>query len=169
MIVEFINALLRFVILIFVTNSNNCYHLTKFSLKNEAATISVDTEIMLHNVAPFPPYNLTANSTDSEITLHWQPGRKCKYFKQFKQFFLKFILGYMRPNLEYIVWYRPTNTAEWRTLKAFTRNNIQMATVRNLKSGNEYEFMVLCQDQYGEGMFSKSFRYFTKSKNVIFI
>lgn len=27
--------------------------------KNEAATISTDTEIMLHNVAPFPPYNLT--------------------------------------------------------------------------------------------------------------
>lgn len=72
----------------------------------------------------------------------------------------------MRPNLEYIIWYRPTNTAEWRTLKAFTRNNIQMATVKNLIPGNEYEFMVLSQDQYGEGMFSKSFRYFTKSKHL---
>lgn len=30
--------------------------------KNEAATISADTEIMLHNVAPFPPYNLTGIS-----------------------------------------------------------------------------------------------------------
>lgn len=76
----------------------------------------------------------------------------------------------MRPNLEYIIWYRPSNTAEWRTLKAFnSKINIQMATVKNLRPGNEYEFMVLCQDQYGEGMFSKSFRYFTKSKNLIFI
>lgn len=41
-----------------------------------------------------------------------------------------------------------------------------MATVKNLQPGNEYEFMVLSQDQYGEGMFSKSFRYFTKSKNL---
>lgn len=41
---------------------------------NEAATITADTEIMIENVAPRPPYNLTANSTDTMITLKWEPG-----------------------------------------------------------------------------------------------
>lgn len=41
---------------------------------NEAATITVDTELLIENVAPRPPYNLTANSTDTSITLHWEPG-----------------------------------------------------------------------------------------------
>lgn len=41
---------------------------------NEAATISVDTELLIENVAPRPPYNLTANSTDTAITLRWEPG-----------------------------------------------------------------------------------------------
>lgn len=41
---------------------------------NEAATITVDSELLIENVAPRPPYNLTANSTDTSITLHWEPG-----------------------------------------------------------------------------------------------
>lgn len=41
---------------------------------NEAATIAADTEIMIENVAPRPPYNLSANSTDTAITLRWEPG-----------------------------------------------------------------------------------------------
>lgn len=44
------------------------------SATNEAATIHADTEIMIENVAPRPPYNLTANSTDTSITLSWVPG-----------------------------------------------------------------------------------------------
>lgn len=42
---------------------------------NEAATITADTEIMIENVAPRPPYNLTANSTDTAITIKWEPGK----------------------------------------------------------------------------------------------
>lgn len=41
---------------------------------NEAATIAVDTELLIENVAPRPPYNLTANSSDTAITLRWEPG-----------------------------------------------------------------------------------------------
>lgn len=41
---------------------------------NEAATITVDSELLIENVAPRPPYNLTANSTDTAITLFWEPG-----------------------------------------------------------------------------------------------
>lgn len=38
------------------------------------------------------------------------------------------------------------------------------ATITNLEPGREYEFMVLSQDRFGDGMFSKTFRYFTKGK-----
>lgn len=61
---------------------------------------------------------------------------------------------------------------EWRTLRMLSKspvrsyenfNNLNMqATISNLEPGHEYEFMVLSQDRFGDGMFSKTFRYFTK-------
>lgn len=42
---------------------------------NEAATITADTELMIENVPPRPPYNLTANSTDTAITIRWERGK----------------------------------------------------------------------------------------------
>ena len=44
------------------------------AVTNEAATVIADTELMIENIASRPPYNLTANSTDTEITIRWQPG-----------------------------------------------------------------------------------------------
>lgn len=41
-------------------------------------------------------------------------------------------------------------------------NQPMYATISNLEPGSEYEFMVLSQDRFGDGMFSKTFRYFTK-------
>jgi immunoglobulin superfamily member 9B len=35
-------------------------------------------------------------------------------------------------------------------------------TINNLEPDKEYEVMILCQDKYGDGTFSKTFRYFTK-------
>lgn len=115
------------------------------SATNGAATITVDTELMIENVAPRPPHNLTANSTETAITIRWQPG-------------------YLRPNLEYIVWYRLSDAAEWRTMRILTKN-VMEATIKNLLPGREYEFMVLSQDRYGDGMFSKLFHYSTKGSN----
>lgn len=42
---------------------------------NEAATITADTELMIENLAPRPPYNLTANSTETTVTIRWLPGK----------------------------------------------------------------------------------------------
>ncbi|KAG4079404.1 hypothetical protein HA402_008096 [Bradysia odoriphaga] len=109
---------------------------------NEAASITADTEIMIENVPPRPPYNLSANSSDSAITLRWEPG-------------------YVRSYLEYVVWYRLSEAAEWRTMKLLSRHLME-ATITNLLPGHEYEFMVLSQDRYGDGMFSKAFKYWTK-------
>lgn len=45
------------------------------------------------------------------------------------------------------------------------------ATIQNLQPGLEYEFMVLSQDKYGDGMFSKTLRFSTQRKiwNIYFI
>ncbi|KAL5281061.1 hypothetical protein ACFFRR_004838 [Megaselia abdita] len=114
------------------------------SATNEAATVTADTELMIENVAPRPPSNLTAmNVTGHSITIRWQPG-KCRY---------------LRPDLEYIVLYRISEAAEWRTMKS-TSADMEL-TINNLLPGTEYEFMVLSQDRFGDGMFSKSHKFFT--------
>ncbi|XP_030380497.1 protein borderless [Scaptodrosophila lebanonensis] len=112
------------------------------SATNEAATITTEAELMIENIAPRPPYNLTSNSTETCITIRWLPG-------------------YLRPNLEYTIWYRLIDTPEWRTMRV-PEKNIMEATVQHLLPGREYEFMVLSQDRYGDGMFSKQFRFSTQ-------
>ncbi|EDW77650.2 uncharacterized protein Dwil_GK24612 [Drosophila willistoni] len=112
------------------------------SATNEAATITAEAELMIENITPRPPFNLTGNSTETCITIRWQPG-------------------YLRPNLEYTVWYRLTEAPEWRTLRVLDKT-VMEATVQHLVPGKEYEFMVLSQDKYGDGMFSKQFRFQTQ-------
>ncbi|KAL9929288.1 protein borderless isoform X2 [Glossina fuscipes] len=114
---------------------------------NEAATITAETELMIENLTPRPPYNLTANSTETSITVRWQPG-------------------YLRPNLEYTVWYRLTDAPEWRTMRILQKN-VMEATIQHLLPGREYEFMVLSQDKHGDGMFSKQIRFSTQPSKVI--
>ncbi|XP_012222362.1 protein borderless isoform X2 [Linepithema humile] len=113
---------------------------------NEAATVVADAELMVLNVPPRAPYNLSANSSKNAVTLTWIPG-------------------YVRPKMEYSVWYRPTDTSEWRTMKIVSRK-ITEATVNNLNPGREYEFMVLSQDKHGDGMFSKAVRVFTQPSSM---
>ncbi|KAM8718185.1 hypothetical protein ACLKA7_004832 [Drosophila subpalustris] len=116
------------------------------SATNEAATITAEAELMIENVSPRPPYNLTANSTETCITIRWQPG-------------------YLRPHLEYTVWYRLSDAPEWRTLRVLDKSAME-ATVQHLLPGREYEFMVLSQDKYGDGMFSKQFRFQTQASTL---
>lgn len=55
--------------------------------------------------------------------------------------------------------YRISDAAEWRTMKS---SSADMAlTINNLVPGTEYEFMVLSQDRFGDGMFSKSYKFTT--------
>lgn len=55
------------------------------AVSNEAATVVADTELMVLNVPPRAPYNLSANSSNNAVTLTWVPG-------------------YVRPKMEYSVW-----------------------------------------------------------------
>lgn len=51
-------------------------------------------------------------------------------------------------------------------MKQLTRHMMEV-TITNLEPGHEYEFMVLSQDRYGDGMFSKAFKYWTKRKTQL--
>lgn len=133
---------------------------------NEAATIVSDTELLIENVAPRAPYNLSANSTDTAITLRWAPGefKMWVVFEDSWEFLV--IEGYLRPSLEYTVWYRLSDATEWRTMRVIPKHLME-TTITHLESAREYEFMVLCQDTYGDGMFSKTYRFYTKRKYFI--
>lgn len=85
------------------------------SVSNEAATITMETELMVETVSPRAAYNLTANSTQNTVTIRW-------------------VAGYSRPHLEYSVWYRPVNTEEWRTAKLEGRRKLEL-TVTDLHPG----------------------------------
>jgi immunoglobulin superfamily member 9B len=115
---------------------------------NEAAKIEVDAELMIETLSPKAPSNLTANSTQDEVTISWTQN-------------------YIRPNLRFTVWYRQTDAQEWRTHQIFSSLRFE-TTIENLQPGTEYEFMVLSQDRYNDGLFSKPFRYRTKGEKKIF-
>ncbi|BES87944.1 IG [Nesidiocoris tenuis] len=106
---------------------------------NEAATISADTELFVENNLPRGPHNLTGESSFNSVILTWRPG-------------------VMVNSAQYSVWVRALPSQEWRTI----RTTGSKATIPNLKSGREYEFMVLSQDHNGDGLSSKPFRIFTK-------
>lgn len=69
--------------------------------------------------------------------------------------------GYYLKYIEYVVWYRQTDAPEWRTMRILSPTAME-ATITHLEPNHEYEFMVLSQDRYGEGMFSRAFKYFTR-------
>lgn len=53
---------------------------------------------------------------------------------------------------------------EWRTHEVKASNKYE-TTIESLESGKEYEFMILSQDRYNDGLFSRSFRYRTKGNS----
>lgn len=52
---------------------------------------------------------------------------------------------------------------EWRTHQVKSINKYE-SSIENLEPGKEYEFMVLSQDRYNDGLFSKAFRFRTKGE-----
>lgn len=134
------------------------------SAVNEAARIEENAEIMIETFSPKAPSNLTANSTSDAITIHWTQNT-------------------IRPDLKFSIWFRAVDLQgtklnliklrktnfkplliEWRTREVRPSNNYE-ATIGDLESGKEYEFMVLSRDRYNDGLFSKSYRFRTKSSS----
>ncbi|CAH1646879.1 unnamed protein product [Spodoptera littoralis] len=105
------------------------------TVSNEAATVDVETELLVENMPPRAPYNLTVRPSTDSIHLSWVPGHNGL-------------------EVDYNVWYRERTVSEWRTMKILTRG-VTEATLVGLRPGTEYELRVLSQDLIGDGLFSK--------------
>lgn len=69
--------------------------------------------------------------------------------------------GVARPTVEYNVWYRLVDSKDWHTMQ-IKYPAVSEVTIDYLAPGKIYEFLVLSKSTYGDGVFSKPFRYFTK-------
>ncbi|XP_050346997.1 protein borderless [Nymphalis io] len=105
------------------------------TVSNEADELTVETELLIENVPPRAPYNLTARASFESIHLSWVPGHN-------------------GVDVEYNVWYRERSESEWRTMKILSRG-VTDATLVGLRSATDYELRVLSQDYIGDGLFSK--------------
>lgn len=105
------------------------------TVSNEAASIEVETELLVENMPPRAPYNLTVRAHSDSLHLSWVPGHNGL-------------------EVDYNVWYREKNVKEWRTMKILSRG-VTEATLVGLRPGIEYELRVLSQDLIGDGLFSK--------------
>ncbi|XP_041988064.1 protein borderless [Aricia agestis] len=105
------------------------------TVSNEADVVNVETELLIENVPPRAPYNLSATPSYDSIHLTWVPGHN-------------------GVDVEYNVWYRERAESEWRTMKILSRG-VTDATLIGLRPATEYELRVLSQDYIGDGLFSK--------------
>ncbi|CAH0714045.1 unnamed protein product, partial [Brenthis ino] len=105
------------------------------AVSNAADELAVETELLIENVPPRAPYNLTALASYDSIHLSWVPGHNGL-------------------DVEYNVWYRERLDSEWRTMKILSRG-VTDATLVGLRPDTEYELRVLSQDHIGDGLFSK--------------
>lgn len=113
------------------------------SATNKAATITAETEVLVENIPSSAPYNLTGITTSNSVYLKWWAGRQ-------------------RAHVNYSVWYRPVESKEWKTYPVPPYMYLE-ARIEDLDPGREYEFMILCKDQKGDGLFSKAIRLWTKN------
>ncbi|XP_063822866.1 protein borderless, partial [Ostrinia nubilalis] len=105
------------------------------SARNDAAAVAVEAEILVENVPPRAPYNLTAAPALDSVHLCWVPGHNGL-------------------EVDYTVWYRERAVSEWRTMRILSRG-VTDATLVGLRPGADYEVRVLSQDHIGDGLFSK--------------
>jgi immunoglobulin superfamily member 9B len=113
---------------------------------NEAAKIESEAELFIETFSPRAPSNITANSSKDSITIRWTQN-------------------YVRLDMRLSIWYRLSDSLEWRVHQV-ERDKKYESTVSGLEAGKEYEFMVLSQDRYNDGLFSKPFRFRTKGGSL---
>lgn len=118
------------------------------SAVNEAAKIETEAELMIETLPPKAPSNIAANSTKDSITVKWTQN-------------------YIRPDVKFSIWYRLSHSLEWRVHEVQSSRKYE-STIENLEPAREYEFMVLSQDRWNDGLFSKPFRYRTKGEGRFF-
>ncbi|RVE45303.1 hypothetical protein evm_010008 [Chilo suppressalis] len=115
------------------------------TVTNDAASVAAEAELMVENLPPRAPHNLTARLHTHSVQLAWVPGHN-------------------GVEVEYQVWYRERGAGQWRTLGArgaapspspSPAPGPVSVTVPGLRPATAYELRVLAQDHIGDGLFSK--------------
>lgn len=89
------------------------------SATNRAATITVETELLVENVPSSAPYNLTAVTSATSAHLTWSISRQ-------------------RSNVDFNIWYKPVDVTEWKTHQVPPTKTLQ-TTITQLKPGTQNE------------------------------
>lgn len=85
------------------------------SATNEAATITAEAELLIENVPPNAPYNLSAVASMTSVHLKWSSATH-------------------QQHAEYSIWYKTPDTKEWKTVKIANKRKLE-ATISNLNPG----------------------------------
>ncbi|XP_069675339.1 protein turtle isoform X2 [Periplaneta americana] len=105
---------------------------------NEVATIVTATQLVVEGTQPHAPYNVSANASETAVTLQWLPGYSGG--PDYKQ--------------DYTIWYREAGVSDWSTIPVTPSGSTQV-TINRLASSTTYEFQVVGKNALGDGMLSK--------------
>ncbi|XP_050542439.1 protein turtle-like isoform X2 [Daktulosphaira vitifoliae] len=105
---------------------------------NEVATIVTTTHLVVEGTQPHAPYNVSANASETSVTLQWLPGYSGG--PDYKQ--------------DYTIWYREAGMTEWSTIPVTPSGSTQV-TINRLTPDTTYEFQVVGKNALGDGMLSK--------------
>ncbi|VVC39592.1 Fibronectin type III,Immunoglobulin subtype,Immunoglobulin-like domain,Immunoglobulin-like [Cinara cedri] len=105
---------------------------------NEVATIVTTTHLVVEGTQPHAPYNVSANASETTVTLQWLPGYSGG--PDYKQ--------------DYTIWYKEPGMSEWSTIPVTPSGSTQV-TINRLTPDTTYEFQVVGKNALGDGMLSK--------------
>ncbi|XP_025421495.1 protein turtle isoform X1 [Sipha flava] len=105
---------------------------------NEVATIVTTTHLVVEGTQPHSPYNVTANASETAVTLQWLPGYSGG--PDYKQ--------------DYTIWYKEPGMTEWSRIPVTPSGSTQV-TINRLTPDTTYEFQVVGKNALGDGMLSK--------------
>ncbi|XP_060841195.1 protein turtle isoform X3 [Rhopalosiphum padi] len=105
---------------------------------NEVATIVTTTHLVVEGTQPHAPYNVSANASETTVTLQWLPGYSGG--PDYKQ--------------DYTIWYKEPGMADWSTIPVTPSGSTQV-TINRLTPDTTYEFQVVGKNALGDGMLSK--------------
>nr|CAD7454887.1 unnamed protein product [Timema tahoe] len=98
---------------------------------NEVATIVSATRLVVDGTLPHAPHNLTANCTETTVTLSWLPGYT---YKQ-----------------DYVILYQESSSMEQTSVPVIP-NTTTMTTITGLTPGTDYLFQVSAKNTQGDMM-----------------
>ncbi|UXI20801.1 hypothetical protein NH340_JMT06743 [Sarcoptes scabiei] len=116
-------------------------------IENEIATIMAQTDLRMNGTTPYPPTNLTINTSAFAATIMWRPNFDGGLHQHFT---IRYRLA-------------KDDDSGWKTMRVQPSDS-KVFSIYNLQPDTEYEFQVFASNQLGRGRGSEVVRSKTKSK-----